>query len=119
MAPPPAAAFQNAVDLIAPDDPAAHAVELLLIALTTADADRAVIATASIPLMMVGTCQCALMVGQLQLAPIQRIARCLLPPQYLEALEEIGATRFRLPAFVVAASYDAVGLTIEITRIRR
>jgi hypothetical protein len=100
-------------------DPVAHAVQLLLTALWTSNADRIVLETGQLPSMVTGKHKSALMNYRPSLQGIQEIATYLFPLEYLEALEEIGATRIRLSGFTAEAAYDDSGLTIQITPIRR
>ena len=110
MAPPPALAYQHV-------DPLADAVELLLHALNSAHADRIVLASNQIPMLLVGSRKCALMVGRLTPACLQQLAPYLFPPACLDALEEIGGTRCRWAGHEALAEYGEFGLTIEIKRV--
>src|SRR5712691_3283951 len=120
MAPLPAGAFEVSPDVAIPwpvapaepvvyADPVAHAVQLLLKALWTSNADRIVLETGQMPLMMTGKHKCALMSYRLSLQGIQEIATYLFPLEHLEALEEIGGTRIRLAGFNAEAAYDDCG----------
>ncbi len=111
MAPPPALAYQHV-------DPLADAVELLLHALNASLADRIVLESNQIPMLVAGSRKCALMVGRLSSAGVCRLAPYFFPPECLDALEEIGGTRCRWPGFEALAEYRDCGLTIEITRVR-
>jgi hypothetical protein len=130
MAALPARAFEAGPDFATPwpvapaqpvvyADPVAHAVQLLLKALWMSNADRLVLETGHVPLMVTGKHTCALMSYCLSLQGIQEIATYLFPPEYLEALEEIGGTRIRLAGFNAEAAYDDCSLTLQITPIRR
>ena len=115
MAPPPALAYANPVPVSAhPDvDPVARAVDLVLHALEASQGDRVVLEAERIPMLYVGPRKCALMVGRLPLNGVQDIAKYLFPRECLDALEEVGGTRFRWPGFTAIATYED-GLTIEI-----
>jgi hypothetical protein len=116
MAPPPAAAPAYAAD--GGPHPVVEAIELLFDALHVSGADRVVLASGQVPQMFSGRRQCAMSSGRLNRAAVERIAEGLLPDSYVEALEEIGATRLRVPGFTIEAAYADDDLRIEVVRNR-
>jgi hypothetical protein len=114
MAPPPALATAPAPIPTLVE----RAVGDILAALENSHGDRVVLESNQIPMLMVGTRSCALMAGRLSAKAVQRITEHLLPAEYLEALEEIGATRYHGRGFVAHAAYEGDSLSIEIARIR-
>jgi hypothetical protein len=121
MAPPPAVAVATAPAPPAHEDHAekiARAVDLLLQSLQASRGDRIVLETNHVPMLIAGPRKCAMMVGRLPLSAIQMIAAYLFPPEHLEALEEIGGTRFGWPGFKAVAQYEGQDLTIEILCVR-
>jgi len=120
MAPSPALAFATPAPVSAPPDvePVARAVDLVLHALEASQGDRVVLEAERIPMLYVGPRKCALMVGLLSFSGLSQIANYLFPAECLEALEEIGGTRFDWPGFTAIATYED-GFIIEIKRSRR
>ena len=109
MAPSAALAYEYA-------DPVADAVDQLLRVLDSSRGDRLVLETEQIPMLLVGDRKCALMVGRLSYDAIRQIAMRVFPREYLDALEEVGGTRFHWPGFTALATYGESGLTLEIMR---
>jgi hypothetical protein len=95
----------------------AQAVDLVLHALEASRGDRVVLEAERIPMLYVGPRKCALMVGRLPYSSVQDIANYLFPKECLDALEEVGGTRFTWPGFTAIATYED-GFTIEIKRSR-
>src|ERR1051325_1366449 len=138
MAPPPALAFASpaiASPAIAPAavastvpaavapekrvSPVERAVNDILAALERSSGDRVVLQSNEIPLLLVGSRKCALMVGRLSAKAVVHIASYLFTGEHLEALEEIGGACYRWPGFVALAVYDGADLTVEIKRAPR
>ena len=119
MAPPPAVASNHAVayDTPAPAaPPVERAVDDLLGALVSSQGDRIVLESNQVPVLLVGPRRCPLMPRRLSATAVQAIADYLFPEAHLDALEEIGGTRYGWPGFVAIATYAGDVLTIEITR---
>ena len=114
MAPPPALA---SVAVSAPTL-VERAIDDILTALERAQGDRVVLESGQIPMLMVGPRKCALMAGRLSAKAVRYITEHLLPQDYLDALDEIGGTRYRWPGFVVLATDDGDHLTVEIKRTK-
>src|SRR4051812_24562099 len=122
MVPPPAFKLVDAgaVSALADQDRSIeHGVDLLLQALQATKGDRIILETDATPMLIIGPRKCPLMRRRLPLDAIQRIAACLFPPEYLEALEDVGGTRYRWPGFTATADYaGSAALTIAILRTR-
>ena len=114
MAPPPALAPVAAAPTLVE-----RAVADILAALENSQGDRVVLESGQIPMLLVGPRKCALMPGRLSASAVRCIAHHLFPREHLEALEEIGGTRYWWPGFVALATYEDTQLVLEIKRTKR
>ena len=82
--------------LVAPD-PAAGCVDLVLSTLAAANGDRVIIRTGQVPVMVVAGRERALARDPLSSQAVRKIAKSLLPPTHLQALADVGETKYELP----------------------
>jgi hypothetical protein len=115
MAPPPAVATAHASQT--PTHPIVEAIDLLLGALHARHADRVRLSGGRTPQIAEGPRKYTVG-GPLAEEAVERIAEGILPAAYIDALEEIGATRIKVDGFTIEAAYAENALTLEIIRTR-